>query len=51
MKKPKFIQSQEELDYKKRLAAFMQEVNPKPTSTEIEKLKEHYLASRGEQSK
>lgn len=48
MKKPKFIIDDESQNYKKRLAAFLKEVNPKPTLADIEKLKEKYQKARGE---
>jgi hypothetical protein len=32
--------------YKKQLAEFMQEVNPKPTLEQIERLKQQYLDKR-----
>ena len=43
---PKFIESKEELDYKKRLKEFMQSINPKPSIEEIEKIKQQLLAAR-----
>jgi hypothetical protein len=45
----KFIQSQESLDYKKRLKEFMSTVNPKPSVETLEKLKEQYMLARGKQ--
>ncbi|MEK3819660.1 hypothetical protein MKY20_11395 [Cytobacillus sp. FSL W8-0315] len=43
----KFIRGQEEIDYKARLKAFMQEINPKPSLETIEKLKQELIAKRG----
>lgn len=47
-KKPKFIEDDETVEYKKRLKEFMEQVNPKPTLEDLEKLKEKYLKVRGE---
>lgn len=48
MGKSTIIEDQERLDYKKRLAEFMQEINPKMDEAIIEKIKEHYRKERFE---
>lgn len=45
-KKPKFIQSQEEKDYKAQLHSFMASINPKPDAETVQKQREAYLESR-----
>lgn len=44
-----FIEDAESQDYKKRLKAFMAEVNPKPSLATIEKLKQQYVKAREKQ--
>ncbi|WP_394139587.1 hypothetical protein [Cytobacillus oceanisediminis] len=44
---PKFIQTKESEDYKKRLKNFMATINPKPSIETIEKLKQELIANRG----
>lgn len=46
MKKPKFIESEESQSYKQQLKEFMQQINPKPTLEQLEKLKQEYLKAR-----
>lgn len=46
----KQILDADRLNYKKQLADFMQEINPKPTLEMIEKLKQQYLDRRKETS-
>lgn len=46
-KKEEFLEDDETRDYKKRLAAFMAEVNPKPSLEQVEVLKQQYLARQG----
>jgi predicted CopG family antitoxin len=46
----KQILDADRLQYKKQLAEFMQEINPKPTLEDIEKLKQQYLDRRKETS-
>lgn len=46
MKKPKFIQDANSLQYKKQLAEFMQQINPKPTLEQLEELRQKYLQAR-----
>jgi hypothetical protein len=43
----KFIETQESIDYKKRLKEFQQLINPKPDAAEIEKRMQQSLAERG----
>jgi predicted CopG family antitoxin len=43
---PKTIQDADSLKTKKQLADFMQQVNPKPSLEDIEKLKQMYLEKR-----
>jgi hypothetical protein len=47
MKKSKIIEAADSLQYKKQLAEFMKQINPKPTLDEIEKLKQQYFDKRG----
>lgn len=42
----KFIQDQEEYKKRKRLAKFMQEINPKPQGEERDKLLKKYMDAR-----
>jgi hypothetical protein len=46
MKMPKFIESEESIEYKKRLKEFSQLVNPKKSEEIIEQLKEKYRMER-----
>lgn len=49
MKNPKFIESKESIEYKKRLAEFQKFVNPKKYDAEaIEGIKQKILAKRGQ---
>jgi hypothetical protein len=43
---PKFIESKESIDYKKRLKEFSQLINPKKAPEIIEQLKEKYRMER-----
>lgn len=40
----------EDQDYKKRLAEFMRQVNPKPSLETIEKLRQQYIEARYKRS-
>ncbi|SDM17875.1 hypothetical protein [Bacillus sp. OK048] len=42
----KHIVDKDSLQYKKQLAEFMQQINPKPTLEQIEQLKQQYLDKR-----
>lgn len=44
MKRQKFLDDD---GYKKRLAEFMQQINPKPTMEQIEKLRKQLIEKRG----
>jgi hypothetical protein len=44
---PKFIESKESIEYKKRLKEFSQLINPKQSREIIEQLKEKYRMERG----
>jgi hypothetical protein len=44
MKKPKWLDDD---GYKERLAEFMQQVNPKPSIEQIEKLRKQLIEKRG----
>ncbi|MBT2735159.1 hypothetical protein [Bacillus sp. ISL-7] len=46
----KQIVDADSIQYKKQLAEFMQQINPKPTLEDIEKLKQQYLDRRKETS-
>lgn len=42
----KFVNSKEEIEYKERLRAFQQVINPKPSKEERAKMKEAYLKAQ-----
>jgi hypothetical protein len=44
---PKFIESKESIEYKKRLKEFSQLINPKQSEEVIEKLKQKLIEKRG----
>jgi hypothetical protein len=46
MTKSKFLEDQASLDYKESLRNFMQQINPKPTLEQAEKLRQQYLKAR-----
>jgi hypothetical protein len=43
---PKFIESKESIEYKKRLKEFSQLINPKICAEDIEKIKQEILKKR-----
>jgi hypothetical protein len=46
----KQIEDADSLQYKKQLAELMQQINPKPTLENVERLSQKYLERRGETS-
>jgi hypothetical protein len=46
MKKSKFLEDDLSKQYKKQLAEFMQQINPKPTLEQLEQLRQKYLQAR-----
>jgi predicted nuclease with TOPRIM domain len=40
------FEDENQLNYKKKLAEFMQQINPKPTIEQIEKIKQNYIKNR-----